>query len=108
MIGDAWNMRHPLTGGGMTVGLSDAVLLTDILSNIKNINDQGELVDSFSRNFYYRRITVASSINILAQALYGVFSATCDPAMPLMRDACFAYFELGGVFASGPMSLLAG
>ncbi len=31
LAGDALNMRHPLTGGGMTVALSDAVLLADLL-----------------------------------------------------------------------------
>ena len=30
-LGDALNMRHPLTGGGMTVGLSDVVLFRDLL-----------------------------------------------------------------------------
>lgn len=31
LLGDAFNMRHPLTGGGMTVALSDAKLLCDML-----------------------------------------------------------------------------
>ena len=31
LLGDAFNMRHPLTGGGMTVALSDANLLCDML-----------------------------------------------------------------------------
>ena len=110
MIGDAWNMRHPLTGGGMTVGLSDAVLLRDIIGKLKDIDDQGELVDLFARDFYPKRINVACSINVLAQALYNVFSSdpSSDPASVFMRDACFAYFELGGICVSGPMSLLAG
>ena len=30
LVGDAPNMRHPLTGGGMTVGLGDAVILTEL------------------------------------------------------------------------------
>ncbi|KAA8545714.1 hypothetical protein F0562_020835 [Nyssa sinensis] len=31
LLGDAFNMRHPLTGGGMTVVLSDIVVLRDLL-----------------------------------------------------------------------------
>ncbi len=31
LLGDAFNMRHPLTGGGMTVALSDCKLLCDML-----------------------------------------------------------------------------
>lgn len=31
LAGDAMNMRHPLTGGGMSVALNDAVILTELL-----------------------------------------------------------------------------
>lgn len=31
LAGDALNMRHPLTGGGMSVALNDAVILTELL-----------------------------------------------------------------------------
>lgn len=31
LAGDAMNMRHPLTGGGMSVAFNDAVLLTELL-----------------------------------------------------------------------------
>ena len=32
LVGDSYNMRHPLTGGGMTVALHDVVILTRLLS----------------------------------------------------------------------------
>ena len=32
LLGDAMNMRHPLTGGGMTVAFNDAVLLSELLT----------------------------------------------------------------------------
>ncbi|KAE8731307.1 Squalene monooxygenase [Hibiscus syriacus] len=76
LMGDAFNMRHPLTGGGMTVALSD--------------------------------IPVASTINTLAGALYRVFCASPDQARKEMRQACFDYLSLGGVFSTGPISLLSG
>ena len=36
MLGDAFNMRHPLTGGGMTVALHDSKLLCDMLQTLDN------------------------------------------------------------------------
>lgn len=58
---------------------------------------------------------MASTINTLAGALYKVFSASSDPATASsdpareeMRQACFDYLRLGGVFSSGPISILSG
>lgn len=51
---------------------------------------------------------VASTINTLAGALYKVFSASPDRARNEMRQACFDYLSLGGVFSNGPISLLSG
>ncbi|KAI5887401.1 SE-domain-containing protein [Schizophyllum commune H4-8] len=34
LVGDAYNMRHPLTGGGMTVGLHDAAILMRLLGDL--------------------------------------------------------------------------
>ena len=33
-LGDAWNIHYPLTGGGMTVTLSDVVLLMPMLAAV--------------------------------------------------------------------------
>ena len=51
---------------------------------------------------------VASTINTLAGALYKVFSASPDPARKEMRQACFDYLSLGGIFSTGPVALLSG
>ncbi|KAM7250079.1 hypothetical protein ACFE04_021962 [Oxalis oulophora] len=51
---------------------------------------------------------VASTINTLAGALYKVFSASPDQARKEMRQACFDYLSLGGIFSSGPVALLSG
>ena len=51
---------------------------------------------------------VASTINTLAGALYKVFCASPDQARKEMRQACFDYLSLGGVFSEGPVSLLSG
>lgn len=51
---------------------------------------------------------MASTINTLAGALYKVFCASPDPARKEMREACFDYLSLGGVFSNGPLALLSG
>ncbi|KAI3448206.1 hypothetical protein Pfo_004871 [Paulownia fortunei] len=107
LMGDAFNMRHPLTGGGMTVALSDIVVLRDLLRPIEDLNDASTLC-KYLESFYTLRKPVASTINTLAGALYKVFCASPDPARKEMRQACFDYLSLGGIFSNGPVSLLSG
>ncbi|KAF2294291.1 hypothetical protein GH714_008925 [Hevea brasiliensis] len=107
LLGDAFNMRHPLTGGGMTVALSDIVLLRELLKPLRNLNDASALC-KYLESFYTLRKPMASTINTLAGALYKVFSASTDIARNEMRQACFDYLSLGGVFSNGPIALLSG
>ncbi|KAL8490216.1 hypothetical protein ACS0TY_025454 [Phlomoides rotata] len=107
LMGDAFNMRHPLTGGGMTVALSDIVVLRNLLRPLKDLHDAPTLCN-YLESFYTLRKPVASTINTLAGALYTVFSSSSDQARNEMRQACFDYLSLGGVFSSGPVSLLSG
>ncbi|XP_057981413.1 squalene epoxidase 3-like isoform X2 [Malania oleifera] len=107
LMGDAFNMRHPLTGGGMTVALSDTVVLRDLLKPLHDLNDAASLCQ-YLESFYTLRKPVASTINTLAGALYKVFCASPDPARKEMRQACFDYLSLGGVCATGPVALLSG
>ncbi|MBA0715896.1 hypothetical protein Golax_014772 [Gossypium laxum] len=87
LMGDAFNMRHPLTGGGMTVALSDIVVLQDLLRPLHDLHDAGSLA-KYLESFYMLRKPVASTINTLAGALYKVFSASPDQARSEMREAC--------------------
>ncbi|XP_010553658.1 PREDICTED: squalene epoxidase 1 isoform X2 [Tarenaya hassleriana] len=107
LMGDAFNMRHPLTGGGMTVALSDIVVLRDLLKPLRDLNDAPSLC-KYLESFYTLRKPMASTINTLAGALYRVFCASPDQARNEMRQACFDYLGLGGVFSNGPVSLLSG
>ncbi|GLT44247.1 hypothetical protein SLA2020_181560 [Shorea laevis] len=106
LMGDAFNMRHPLTGGGMTVALSDIVVLRDLLRPLHDLNDAASL-SKYLESFYTLRKPVASTINTLAGTLYKVFSPS-DQAGKEMRQACFDYLSLGGIFSSGPVALLSG
>ena len=76
IVGDAMNMRHPLTGGGMTVALNDVLLLRTLLAP-ETVPDLGDakLVREQMRSFHWRRKNLTSVINILAQALYQLFAA---------------------------------
>ncbi|KAH8921663.1 SE-domain-containing protein [Atractiella rhizophila] len=102
-VGDALNMRHPLTGGGMTVGFNDAVILGDLLPTIDEGNwDEVEVVlEEWER----RRKGVSVCVNTLAMALYALFGAE-DECLDVLRRGCFAYFERGGRSVSDPVSLL--
>ncbi|MCL7050179.1 hypothetical protein MKW94_023610, partial [Papaver nudicaule] len=54
LMGDAFNMRHPLTGGGMTVALSDIVLLRNLLKPLVDLNDASSLC-KYLESFYTLR-----------------------------------------------------
>jgi squalene monooxygenase len=121
LVGDAMNMRHPLTGGGMSVGLWDAIFLTHELGGTqwqpqveglpavelaKDLKDWDSLKPGL-RDWHWRRKGRASVINILAQALYSLFGAD-DDNLEVLRAGCFKYFEMGGECVGGPVSLLSG
>lgn len=108
ILGDAMNMRHPLTGGGMTVAFNDAVLLSQLLSPDKvPMLDDTALVIKQMRSFHWQRKGLTSVINILAQALYSLFAAD-DAELKALQMGCFHYFKLGGNCIDGPVGLLAG
>ncbi|KAL8209258.1 hypothetical protein R6Q57_008670 [Mikania cordata] len=107
LLGDSFNMRHPLTGGGMTVALSDVVIFRDLLRPLENMSDSLALCNHLD-SFYTLRKPVASTINTLAGALYKVFSVSPDQARTELRQACFDYLSLGGIFSNGPIALLSG
>jgi squalene monooxygenase len=108
LLGDAMNMRHPLTGGGMTVALNDVVLLRDLLSpeKVEDLADT-KLVLQQMRTFHWQRKNLTAVINILAQALYSLFAAN-DSQLRYLQRGCFRYFQQGGECIDGPVGLLAG
>ena len=108
LLGDALNMRHPLTGGGMTVAFNDVVLLRDLLSPtlIPDLIDTKAVLAAM-RTFHWRRKHLTAVINILAQALYSLFAAN-DLYLRILQKGCFSYLQRGGACADVPVSLLAG
>ncbi|KAJ7356879.1 squalene epoxidase-domain-containing protein [Mycena albidolilacea] len=104
LIGDSWNMRHPLTGGGMTVAFSDIVILRPLLAAVPDLSDWNQVKRALDR-WYRDRKPLASTVNILSVALYDLFGADA-PELEVLRTGCFKYFELGGECVNGPVSIL--
>lgn len=108
-LGDALNMRHPLTGGGMTVAFTDISIVAKLLSPFSDLSDRRAVLDALEP-FYQERRNPAGTINTLSQALYAVFcGGSADPALAPMTDGCFAYFPhfgsetlgiLGGIYTN--------
>lgn len=108
ILGDAMNMRHPLTGGGMTVAFNDVLLLSSLLSpeRVPSLGDT-VAVQKAMKEFHWKRKGLSSIVNILAQALYALFAAN-DSQLKALQRGCFAYFQRGGNCVDGPAGLLAG
>ncbi|KAJ6574668.1 SE-domain-containing protein [Mycena capillaripes] len=104
LIGDSWNMRHPLTGGGMTVAFSDIVVLQPLLASVSDLSDWNRVKHALNR-WCRDRKPLASTVNILSVALYDLFGADA-PELEVLRTGCFKYFELGGECVNGPVSIL--
>lgn len=108
LLGDSLNMRHPLTGGGMTVGLNDAVLLAKLL-NPHNVDDfaNHDLISEKLAIFHRKRKNLDAVINTLSIALYSLFAADKN-SLKILQKGCFKYFERGGECVNGPIGLLSG
>ncbi|KAK4150807.1 squalene epoxidase-domain-containing protein [Chaetomidium leptoderma] len=108
VLGDASNMRHPVTGAGMTVALKDAVLLADILApeHITSLKDS-DAVLKMMRRFHWKRKAYSASLNILAQALYLLFVSQ-DPTLVIMQRGFIRYVQEGEKNFAEPAWLMGG
>ncbi|PKS08943.1 hypothetical protein jhhlp_003556 [Lomentospora prolificans] len=106
VLGDAMNMRHPLTGGGMTVAFNDVVILSDLLApeKVPSLGNTAA-VQSAMNTFHWRRKNLTSIINVLAMALYNLFAAD-DWQLRALQRGCFEYFQRG--ITEDPSGLLGG
>ncbi|XP_076869192.1 squalene monooxygenase [Brachyhypopomus gauderio] len=105
LLGDAFNMRHPLTGGGMSVVVNDIRIWRALLRNIPDLYDDYAMTQAKKRFHWERKSSHSFVVNVLAQALYELFAAT-DDSLHQLRRACFHYFKLGGECVNGPIGLL--
>lgn len=100
LLGDSLNMRHPLTGGGMTACFLDIILLKEVLSHVDLKNEKA--CNQAILDYYNQRSKQVETINILADALYQVVKDED------LKQAVFSYLKQGGEKASVPLSLIAG
>ncbi|KAL6946903.1 Squalene epoxidase [Hanseniaspora vineae] len=105
VIGDALNMRHPLGGGGMTVGLNDVVLLMKKIGDL-DFSDRETVLDELL-DYHYDRKSYDSVINVLSIALYSLFAAD-SKNLKTLQEGCFKYFQRGGDCTSLPVQFLSG
>ncbi|KAH7310765.1 squalene epoxidase [Stachybotrys elegans] len=108
ILGDASNMRHPLTGGGMTVAIKDAILLAELLApnRITSLSDRSHVAKAI-RVFHWQRKWHASTINILAQTLYLLFVAE-DPGLQIMQAGFVKYIQKGPRHFGEPVGIMGG
>jgi squalene monooxygenase len=101
LLGDSLNMRHPLTGGGMTAAFADVSNLSSKLLTIGDFTNS-QKIEKAVKSFYENRHLGNQTINILADGLYGVVNH------PDLREAFFEYVNRGGKFATEPIAILSG
>lgn len=101
MLGDALNMRHPLTGGGLTAVFSDIQILSAYLLAMPSFNNT-DLIHEKIEAYYRDRKYANANLNILANGLYGVMSND------LLKSAVFKYLQRGGDNAQESIAILAG
>ncbi|XP_051467078.1 squalene monooxygenase [Apus apus] len=105
LLGDAYNIRHPLTGGGMSVVLNDVKIWRSLLQDIPDLYEDSDVLKAKITFYWSRKKSHSFVVNVLAQALYELFAAT-DDSLHQLKKACFHYFRLGGECVSGPVGLL--
>lgn len=108
VVGDALNMRHPLTGGGMTVGLNDCALMGRLLcpEQVPRLLDRAR-VDAAMKQFHRERKQLDAVVNVLSIALYMLFDAESE-SLQILQRGCFAYFLRGGACVEDPIGFLSG
>ncbi|CCH60395.1 hypothetical protein TBLA_0C05980 [Henningerozyma blattae CBS 6284] len=105
VIGDALNMRHPLTGGGMTVGLHDVAQMIKKIGDL-DFADRPTVLDELL-DFHYEKKNYDVVINVLSIALYSLFAAD-NQYLRALQKGCFQYFQRGGDCVNTPVQFLAG
>lgn len=93
LMGDAFNMRHPLTGGGMTVALSDIVILRSLLRHLSNLNDAPALCNYLESFYTLRKVTCKISCK---STVSSVFLASSFPWLCCLHMESYSHTNLMG------------
>ncbi|XP_005998748.1 squalene monooxygenase-like [Latimeria chalumnae] len=104
MLGDAYNVRNPVTGAGMSVALNDLKIWRSLLKNIPDLYSDGAMNKAKKKFHWLRKRNHSFVINVLAEMIYDVFSASEGSVLKL-RKAYFDYFQVGNP-GTGPVEML--
>lgn len=74
LVGDSWNMRHPLTGGGMMCAFNDVVILQALFEGVHDLSDWKEM-SALLHKWHWQRKPLSATVNVLSLALYNLFGA---------------------------------
>lgn len=86
LLGDAFNMRHPLTGAGMSVALNDVLIWRELLRSVPDLKDYDSIIVRQKKFLSERRRSHSFVVNVLAQALYSLFSASDRESQACMHN----------------------
>lgn len=86
LLGDSFNMRHPITGGGMSAVFNDIKNLFKVIIKYRNLNSSTN-INRVVTSYYKNRSKDVANINILADSLY---HATITPSL---KQASFNYLK---------------
>ncbi|KAF8089973.1 hypothetical protein N665_0493s0028 [Sinapis alba] len=107
LLGDAFNMRHPVVGSGMMVALSDVLILRNLLKPLPNFSNTKKVLE-LVKSFYIIRKPMSGTVNMLAHVFSEVLVDTTDEALKAMRQTVFSYLTSGGNRTSGMMAIYGG
>nr|VDC67882.1 unnamed protein product [Brassica rapa] len=107
VLGDAFNMRHPIIASGMMVALSDVLILRNLLRPVPSFSNTKKVLE-LVKSFYIIRKPMSATVNTLAHVFSEVLVATTDEAREGMRESCFIYLSSGDFRTSEMMAILGG
>ncbi|XP_010421225.1 PREDICTED: squalene epoxidase 4 [Camelina sativa] len=107
VLGDAFNMRHPIIASGMMVALSDICILRNLLRPLPNLGNTKKVSD-LVKSFYIIRKPMSATVNTLGSIFSQVLVATTDEAREGMRQGCYNYLSRGDFKTTGLMTILGG
>ncbi|KFK27699.1 hypothetical protein AALP_AA8G417000 [Arabis alpina] len=107
VLGDAFNMRHPVIASGMMVLLSDILILRSLLKPLSNLSDANK-VSEILEYFYNILKPMSATVNTLGSAFSQMLVASTDEAKEALRQGFFDYLCGSGLRKSEVMALLGG
>lgn len=107
ILGDAFNLRHPFTAAGMTIILNDIAIIKSLLQKIPDLYDDEAILKAKKQFYEIRKKTFSFVMNILAELIYKLFTATDDVVIDI-RKALFSRCSLSEEWSLGLSLQVAG